>query len=166
MLAISVDGIHCRIWEPRTLPSSGWYSKKFNGAGLSYEVGVAIWHNQIVWINGPFPCGQNDGMIFGRKLKKKMNDSGIRGIADRGYTGHTNELAIRNAFDGKDVRDFKKRAAARQETVNARLKAFGILSQAFRGRGADRMEKHRSAFEACAVIVQYEMENGKGLFNV
>ena len=25
---ISVDGIHCPIFEPRTMPSSGWYSKK------------------------------------------------------------------------------------------------------------------------------------------
>lgn len=31
---LSVDGVHCRINEPRTEPSSGWYSKKFNKAGL------------------------------------------------------------------------------------------------------------------------------------
>lgn len=160
-----MDGVHCRIWEPRTLPSSGWYSKKFNGAGLAYEVGVAVWHNQIVWINGPFPCGQNDGMIFQKGLKGKMRASGIQGTADLGYRGHS-ELATRNAFDGADTKEFKKRAGARQETVNARLKAFRILEEPFRGRGLDRLSKHCSAFEACAVIVQYEMENGKGLFKV
>ena len=43
---VSVDGIHCRIHEPRVLPSSSWYSKKFNKAGLVYELGIAIFHNQ------------------------------------------------------------------------------------------------------------------------
>lgn len=33
---LTVDGVHCRIHEPRFLPSSGWYSPKFNHAGLSY----------------------------------------------------------------------------------------------------------------------------------
>ena len=98
-------------------------------------------------------------------LKEKMSAAGIRGTADLGYRGHP-ELTTRNVFDSHDVKSFKKRTGARQETVNARLKAFGILSQPFRGRGLDRMRKHCAAFEACTVIVQYEMENGKGLFKV
>jgi hypothetical protein len=39
---LSIDGVHCRIFEPRFLPSSGWYSSKFNKAGLTYEVGVSV----------------------------------------------------------------------------------------------------------------------------
>ena len=57
---LTVDGVHCRIMEPRFIPSSGWYSHKFHKAGLAYEVAVAVYHNKIVWINGPFPAGQGD----------------------------------------------------------------------------------------------------------
>ena len=72
---VSVDGIHCCIQEPRLEPSSKWYSNKHHGAGLVYELGIAIWHNQLVWINGPFPCGNNDWTVFNKKdnIKFKMN---------------------------------------------------------------------------------------------
>ena len=43
---ISVDGVHFRVHGPRTQPSSGWYPKKHNRAGLPYGVGVAIQHNK------------------------------------------------------------------------------------------------------------------------
>ena len=37
MFMVSVDGVHCRMHEPRILPSSGWCSKKFNKAGFVGE---------------------------------------------------------------------------------------------------------------------------------
>jgi hypothetical protein len=55
---VSVDGTHCPVLEPRTDPSSKWYSYKFNGAGLSYELAIAIHSQRLVWINGPFPALQ------------------------------------------------------------------------------------------------------------
>ena len=57
---ISVDGVHCRICEPRNDPSARWYSKKFNKAAFSYEIAIAIFRNQVCWINGPFPAGTPD----------------------------------------------------------------------------------------------------------
>jgi hypothetical protein len=164
---ISVDGVHCRIWEPRIMPSSGWYSKKFNKAALVYELGVAIHHNKLVWINGPFPAGQNDKKVFDKPdgLNKKIPD-GKRGIADEGYKGAPKQLSTRNTFDSAEVKRFKGRVKARHETINSRLKAFGILNQAFRSTGPSRLEKHKAAFEACCVIVQYEMDNGSPLFKV
>lgn len=59
MFILSVDGVHCRTYEPRFVPSSGWYSTKFNKAGLAYELGVAVYHDKICWMNGPFPAGQS-----------------------------------------------------------------------------------------------------------
>jgi hypothetical protein len=32
------------ILRTKTMPSPGWYSKKFNKAGLAYELGIAIYH--------------------------------------------------------------------------------------------------------------------------
>ena len=163
---ISVDGVHCRTWEPRTSPSSSWYSKKFNKAALAYELGISIHRNKLVWINGPFPAGQNDKMIFNKPngLKSKIPD-GKRGIADEGHVGDPNKLSTRNTFDSEELKEFKKRAKARHETFNSRLKAFAILRDPFRST-VKRLEKHKAAFEACCVIIQYEMDNGKPLFKV
>ncbi len=169
IFAVSVDGVHCMIWEPRRWPSSGWYTKKHNCAGLAYELGVAIWRNAIVWVAGPFPAGAyNDNKIFARPggLKEKMIASGIRGVADEGYKGHPEVLGTRNAFDKADTKYFKGRVKARHESCNSRLKRFNILAHPFRGRGDDRLDKHKSAFEACCVVVQYDLEHGKGLFKV
>jgi DDE superfamily endonuclease len=167
MYVASVDGVHCQIMEPRKIPSSKWYSKKFNKAGLTYEIGVAIYHDKIVWINGPFPAGENDKKVFDKPegLANKLKE-GQQVIGDEGYRGRPDKASTRNAFDGQEVKDYKRRVKARHETVNSRLKAFGILDQKFRTTGNSRLTKHKAAFEACCVIIQYEMENGSPLFKV
>jgi len=82
----TVDGVHFRIWEPRKTPSTKWYSHKYKKAGLAYEIAVALHHDSIVWVNGPFPAGENDKAIFekpgGLKSKLKGNQAMI---ADEGY---------------------------------------------------------------------------------
>ena len=100
MFIISVDGIHCQVWEPRIEPSSGWYSKKYNKAGLCYELGLAIYSNQLVWIVGPYPAGHNDIMIFKKPngLMSKI-PPGKKVVADEGYIGAKDVVATRNQFD-------------------------------------------------------------------
>lgn len=166
-LIISVDGVHFRTWEPRTQPSSGWCSHKHRGAGLAYEIALALHHNQVVWVNGPFPAGQNDKKIYQKPggLMEKMVAHGGKGFADNGYKG-MDRLSTRNPFHTDEVKEALERAKSRQETINARLKAFGILNQAFRGTGTKRMEKHKAVFEACVVIVQFELDNGSSLFKI
>ena len=129
---LSVDGIHCQIFEPRITPSTGWFSSKYNKAGLVYEIGIAIYHNQVVWIAGPYPAGHNDIMIFKRPngLAAKV-PPGKKVVADEGYQG-SDVVALRNQFDIAEVKEFKQRVKARHETFNSRLKAFDIISQAFR----------------------------------
>eukprot|EP00171_Calliarthron_tuberculosum_P023094 IDg23094t1 len=38
---VSVDGTDCQIAEPRPF-NRGWYSHKFKGPGVRYEVGIVI----------------------------------------------------------------------------------------------------------------------------
>lgn len=167
MFVASVDGVHCQIWEPRTTPSSKWYSKKFNKAGLTYEIGVAIYHDKIVWINGPFPAGENDKRVFDKPggLASRLQE-GQQVIGDEGYRGSPDKVSTRNTFDAPEVKCFKRRVKARHETVNSRLKAFAILNQRFRTTGNSRLTKHKAAFEACSVIIQFELDNGSPLFKV
>ena len=72
-VSISVDGTDCRICEPSPF-SSKWYSHKFNGPGLRYEVAVSISTGHLVWAYGPFPCGSHpDISIFKLRLAEKLD---------------------------------------------------------------------------------------------
>ncbi len=166
MYVATVDGIHCRIWEPRKFPSTKWYSHKHKQAGLTYEIAVCIHHNAIAFMSGPFPASVSDKMIFDRPggLASKLKDH-QKVVADQGYVG-TEKAATRNEFDSPEVKKFKGRAKARQETINARLKAFGVLNQNFRTPGKLRLPRHKACMEACCVIVQYELENNSPLFEI
>jgi hypothetical protein len=148
--------------EPRTQPSAGWYSKKHNKAGLAYELGIAIHSNKLVWINGPFPAGQNDISIYRKEggLKSKI-PANKRVIGDEGYKGEV-QISTRNPFDSRAIKEFKSRVKARHETFNGRLKHFNILDECFR----HGVPKHKAVFEAICVVVQYEMENGHPMFDV
>eukprot|EP01038_Epipyxis_sp_PR26KG_P018383 gene18383-25900_t len=55
---VSPDGIHCcPIQEPSPF-SAKWYSHKFHGPGITYEVGLNIRRGAIVWAYGGYPCGE------------------------------------------------------------------------------------------------------------
>lgn len=72
---MSVDGTDIPIYEPSPFTPS-WFSFKLNGPGLIYEVGLSIFKNKILWINGPFcPGNHNELQIFQRDLRFYLNDS-------------------------------------------------------------------------------------------
>ena len=159
----TVDGVHFRVEEPRTEPDAIWYSHKFEGPGVGYELALDINENKIIWINGPFPAGNTDLQIFrdnGNGLKY-MIPIGKKMIADRGYCGEP-DLSTPNTLDGEDLKLFKRRARARHENLNRRLKEYRILSERFR----HDLGKHKMVFEAVCVVVQYDIENERPLFQV
>jgi hypothetical protein len=173
VIIVSVDGVHCRISEPRQMPSSKWYSHKENGPALAYEIAIAIHDNKVVHINGPFPAGIPDLSMYRNPsgLKEKM-PVGKFATADRGYGGEK-QLRLPNDKDTEIAKHFKKRSQARHETFNSRIKSFKILSSSFRHshtlKGKDSVtvhDKHKAVFEAVCVILQYDMENGHPLFTV
>jgi hypothetical protein len=69
------------------------------------------------------------------------------------------------------VTNFKKRARARQETFNARLKEFKILDVPFRHihklpfEQEYNLEEYKRVFESVSVIVQYDLKY-RSLFDV
>ena len=52
-----VDGMDFCIQEAPPLGLM-WYSHKFKGHSLHYEVGVCIKTGWVVWVNGLFPAGE------------------------------------------------------------------------------------------------------------
>lgn len=168
----SVDGTHCRIYEPRTDPGSKWFSHKFNGPGVSYELAISLWSNDVVSIRGPFPASMHDITIFrgGKKdefpkdpqaLIFKIKDT-QRVVGDSGYEGEPDKVGITRQGDSKEAKAFKARAKSRHESFNSRLKAFQILDLPFR-HGFD---KHQTAFDSVCILCQYDIENGHGLMEM
>jgi len=166
---ISVDGVDCRVWEPRKdcqFPIDPTYSShKFKHAAFKYELGVSVYHPKLVWINGPFKGGTSDITIFQSALNRKIGKQ-KKAIADRGYNcsnpDDAKKLATPNDSDSKELKKFKSRARARHETLNSRIKNFACTAETFR----HGMEKHKASFEAVCVMVQYQMDNGAHIFAV
>ena len=92
-------------------------------------------------------------------LANKILD-GNRAIADSAFSG-SKKVSTRMPGDSAEVKRFKERVLARQETLFRRFKRFGILSQRFR----HGIKQHRMVLDAVAVVTQYDMENGHPLFD-
>jgi hypothetical protein len=164
---LTVDGVHCRIHEPKHATKSkdrSYYSHKFKQAGLNYELGISVYDNALVWLNGPFKASQHDLTIFRTANGlKEMIPEGRRVIADNGYASsqERNTISTPNSHDPRDVRKFKSRARARHESFNAKIKNFRSLAEQFR----HGVTNHKIVFEAVCVICQYQLENGSPLFD-
>ena len=98
---VSIDGTDFRIQEPKKPFNSKWYSKKFNGPGIRYEVGVSINTGYIVWYNGPYPAGMMpDTKIYFWDLRWIL-DTSEKNVADKGYQGLVNVMTLFEAKDEK-----------------------------------------------------------------
>ena len=81
------------------------FSKKLNGPGLKYEVGVCIATGQIVWINGPFDAGRHDITIFKKDSLKDMLALEECVEVDNGYNGDEKFKNPRIAQSRKDRKE-------------------------------------------------------------
>jgi DDE superfamily endonuclease len=112
-------------------------------------------------MSGPYPAGTPDIAIFRNGGLKDMIPGGKKAIADKGYRGEP-KISIPNPEYPKFVTKFHTRARCRQESFNFRIKTFDVLKVQFR-HGID---KHKIAFEAVCVIMQYQLESGSPLFTI
>ena len=158
---MSVDGTDFQINEPTPF-SPVWFSHKFKGAALRYEFGICIQTGWLCWIAGPFPAGDfPDVEIFMLGLANKLQE-GERVEVDEGYTGDL-PIMPKSDFGGKqEWKHMKGKARARHEGVNRMFKQFGILGQKFR----HSKHKHCDVVLAVAAIVQSEIMDGRGTFQI
>ena len=168
---ISVDCTDCPIQEIRTheklSQDSTLFSFKVNGAGLRYEFGIDLFHSRVLWMNSPFlPGVYNDNQIFDLKgLREKLASVGKMALADKIYNGHPKECSTFNAVDKKAVKIFKSRTQMRHEQFNEMVKEYAVTWKPFRST-TNKIEKHKSCFEAVTVICQYRLEHGEPLFDL
>ena len=181
----TIDCVHCETFEFRTEPHSKWYSHKSNGAGVTYEVVIDILYDRVIWVSGPQPASTHDITMFRggaqvdpSKRNNKANwdrralyfhiPEGKKLIGDSGYKGEPLKISTTLSEHKSDTKHFFARAKSRQETFNTRLKFFNVLSGRFRhGKGADnKLELHKTCFEAICILVQYDLENGHPLMEI
>lgn len=166
---VSIDTTDCRIQEPKgtgftksgkKLPfNPKWCSHKFKGAGVRYELAICIQTGDIVWLNGPYPCGEfNDIKIFKHKLQKKLLPN-EKVEADGIYRGADGARSKGDFCSKSDLRA-KARARSRHETINGRLKSWACLREVWR----HPLEKHKIVFAAVVVITQITFNVGEGPF--
>jgi hypothetical protein len=120
--------------------------------------------NQVVWVNGPFPAGENDISIFKNRGLREMVPEGSWAIAYNGYRGLLTNSKIRtsSSIDAEAVRRLKSGAKAQHERFNGKLKNFAVVLD----RWCHKINKHAIAFKAVCAICQYQMENGSPLWGV
>jgi hypothetical protein len=158
----TVDGIHALANESNEFDST-LSSHKYGGhAALAYEVALSLWEPKICHMNGSFKAGKGDDAIFKSKLEG-MIPPGKLFIADKKYSCFPDKVAVRNRQDPPELKEFKRRALARHEALNSRIKKFGCMKNCWRH---DR-EKHVVFFEFCLVVIQYKLDCGEDhLFDV
>lgn len=153
---MSVYGTDCRVSEPQPFHTK-WYSHKFNGPGLRYVLVMSIGTKNIVWINGPFPCGSfPDVRIFKAFLQQKLNDDETL-IADRGYRN------IKCVYEapGHDE-SISSAIRAIHKVVYRRLKQFCVLRCRFR----HRFMIHPDCFHAVSVLTYIMIGKSDSMFYI
>ena len=162
---VSVDWTDCWIPNQKNAGSL-FYTFKFCHAGLRYEIALCILTGHIVWIMGPFPCGDWPDVEVFRFALKQMLDPKERVEADDALVGEdpTNAKIPGSSVHDQDERILRTRGVVRRrhETVNKRMKQFECLGNKYR----HDVSFHGVCFRACAVLTQLAFEHGKPMFQV
>ncbi len=153
---VGIDGTDFRIRQQGDATKGNPFaSHKYKGkSALRYELAVDILAGTLVRIDGPYPAGQYMDITIFRN-----------GLADKGYVGEAPEFV--KCPNCPTVPEhhlpMMARVMKRHETLNGRLKNWGILEQVFRQRD---ITHHADVLRAVAIITQLTIENGEPLFQV
>ena len=141
-----------------------WTSHKYNGPGVRYEVGLGILSGDIVWVNGPFPCGiWPDLKIMKEGGILELLEENERIETDDGYRGLDPEFCLTKSGLRHPSSDpgMRARVRARQETVNKRFRQFAAASNVYR----HDVLNHSKVFYSIVVLTQLAIESGEPLFH-
>ena len=166
--AISADGIDFKIWEKKNRRyniDTKACSHKFKACGAKYLIGLSLQQPKCVFIAGPYLGGVSDSdMMVQSGLQDLLLQHQKLVMVDRGFHSKVREHRQTHAYpdeiDSPDLHNFKSRARLRQETFNRRLRCFEVLYRTF----THGWDKHKLAYEAVVITVQYQMDNGSPIF--
>ncbi len=157
---VSIDEIDFRICEPTPFDSK-WFSHKFRGPGLHYEIGICIPTGWIVWVKGLYECGDWPDIEIARAELHDALEYGEFYLADSGYRNGDYYSVTSNGLSNCDQR-MKSIVPARHETVNKRFRQWCCLERRFRHKRA----LHSKCLFAVANFTQFAIEDDEPLFDV
>ena len=144
---VTIDGTDFRILEPRPF-SRSWFSHKFKGPGVRYEIGVSIATGWIVWVNGPYRCGTWPDEKIAQDGLHHILEDGERYIADGGYKSRL--ALVPDDTTTQQECNYIQIYRTRHETINHWFKKFKVIGDRFNGE----VEKHGIFTHAVVNIVQ------------
>jgi hypothetical protein len=62
-----------------------WFSHKFSGPGVRYEIEICIATGNIVWAHGGYPCGEWPDLRLARDAFIDHLEIDEKALADKGY---------------------------------------------------------------------------------
>ena len=157
---VSVDGTDFRIRKPRPFHPR-WYSHKFHGPALRYEVAISIATGWIVWLMGPFPAGEWPDLRIVREALNHELDAGEMYIADGGYYDGFQWAVTPRGYHRYSDR-VKALVRARHENINARFKQWRALNDKWRHSPL----KHGVMVRAVANVIQLGLETDEPAWQI
>ena len=114
---------------------------------------------------------QNKATWDRESLYFKMEEvlgTGKKGVGDSGYGGEKEKIITTSEFQSQELKEFLARVKNRGESVFIRFKSFNVLRNRFRHGSSteDKLKLHEYCTKAVAVVVQYDFENERPLFQV
>jgi hypothetical protein len=144
---LSIDGTDCPIEEPQPF-NRKYFSHKFHGPGLKYEIGICIQTGWICWFNGPFPAGNPDLKISRMGICHHLEEKEML-LADGGYRDGRVHFDTPTGLNNPGQR-MRSLCRARHETVNGKIKSFKVTSTKFR----NELANHQKCFHAILILTQ------------
>ena len=157
---LSVDGTNYKVPEQGLL----FFSHKFGESGVRYEITLCLLTGDCVWVYRPFEYGPwSDINIFNHSLKHHLSPF-ERVEADDGYVGGAPlHIKCLTSFTNPEETLFmQQRIRNRKETINKRLKQWGILKQVYQYD----IGEHSYVLRAILVLIQTAINNSKNFFLV
>jgi hypothetical protein len=125
---LTLDCTDCRINEPFPF-NRKWFSVKFKGPGMKYEVAIAIYSNNICWSNGQFYGTMYESKIFREGFGLEIPDD--ESVEVDASPGGDPQLMKPLTGPSTVARKQKSSHRGRQETIFSRMKQLNVLDTHF-----------------------------------
>ena len=127
---MTLDGTDFMIYDVKPFDSS-WYSHKFKGAGMRYEIGLSINTGDIVWFGGGYKAGHFNDLSMARSdfVSYLWKDKKVLG--DKGYNDSRYFIYLK--YETSNItKATLKSIMTWHKNINARVNIFDCMRQLFR----------------------------------
>ena len=130
---MTINGMDYRILQKGAARKGNAFGsfKNASKSALHYKLGVDILTGNLIWVLRPYPVGKYTDIAIFISVLANCLEPGERVEADNGYVGRPDKIKCpNNDCNPAENRVMQGIERSRHETLNRRLKAWGILGNA------------------------------------